>query len=175
MRRRTTITAIAAALGTILGLAAPASATLEVRDKYAFQFTSSFDDCGFEVVVDHDIHGVFSARQIKSSGGTAWLAHDNYWARDTSTNPENGRSFTLTFNGNYRELRGQRIQGDVWRFVWKDSGATWTLRDGDGNVVWRDRGTVTGVDVFDTRGDDQLGGDVIYSEVTSLKGKYQEL
>ncbi len=165
---------VAVATGTILGVSVPANATLEFKDRWTDNGTESFSDCGIDQIdVVRTAHGTFSARQIKSSGGQAWLGHNNYFSFEVFTNPDNGRSFAIRSKGNFREVRGTQVEGDIWRFEWKDSGATFALYDGDGNLVWRDRGTVSGVDVFDTLGDGQVGGEYISSDITAYEREVQ--
>lgn len=174
MRRTAAIAALmAAAVG--VGVAPPAHATIDIRDRWVDEVQDSFSDCGIEtILIDHEAHGTFTARALKDSDGQAWIGHNNYEWSDEFTNPANGRSFSLSANGNWREIRGTHLGGDIWAFDWKDSGATFVLRDGSGSVVWRDRGTISGRDVIDVLGDGQVSGEYLSSDLTSLKGRYKE-
>jgi hypothetical protein len=166
---------VTAAAALVAGLAAPASATIDIRDRWSESSTDTFSDCGIESIeIAHEAHGTFTARALRDSDGQAWLGHNNYTWEDHFRNPANGRSFSLGANGNWREVRGTHLDGDIWAFDWKDSGATFVLRDQSGSVVWRDRGTISGRDVIDTLGDGEVGGEYLSSDLTSLKGQFKE-
>lgn len=174
MGRIRTSLAIAALLSGGL-IASPAQATIDIRDNWSDAFSDSFSDCGIDQIdLDFTGHGTFTGRADKSSEGQTWFGHNQYWVQETYSNPATGRSFSLTLNGNWREIRGTQLEGSVWQFDWKDSGATWVFRDGDGNVVWRDRGTVSGTDIIDVLDDSEIGGVYLSSEVTSLRGQFKE-
>ena len=160
--------------GLLVGVAAaPASATIDIQDRWTDSWNDTFSECGVErIQVVGEAHGTFMARALKDSDGQAWLGHNNYYVHETFTNLDNGRSFSLTQDGNWREVRGTQLEGNIWAFEWKDSGANWVLRDGSGAVVWRDRGTISGTDIVDVLGDGEVGGDLISSDLTSLRGKY---
>ena len=60
--------------------------------------------------------------------------------------------------------------GQTVTYQVKDSGAFNTVRDSEGHLLFRDRGTVTFELVFDTLGDSQPGGELISEELVSVSG-----
>ncbi len=172
---RSPVVGLVAALLTA-GVAAPASATIDIRDHWHDAWTDSFSDCGVATIdATYDYSGDFTTRELKSSDGTAWLAHQRSQFVEVYTNPANGRSFSITGNSNMREIKGTRLHDDVWEFSWKDSGAIFVLRDAGGTALHRDRGTIAGLDVLDTLGDDTIGGHYISSDIVALHGQFSEL
>jgi hypothetical protein len=157
-------------------VAAPANATIDDRFDYHNVWTETFTDCGVDTIsASFDYIGSFTAREIKSSDGTAWLGHNHNQFVEVYTNPANGRSFSISGDNNWREIKGIRLHDNVWEFDWKDSGSTFTVRDAAGTVLYRDRGTTVGRDVLDTGGDTVPGGTYLSSDVVALRGKFSSL
>jgi hypothetical protein len=174
MNHSRTIGLVAALLTA--GVAAPASATIDVRDHWHNEWTESFSDCGLATIdASFDYSGDFTTRELKSSDGTAWLGHQRSQFVEVYTNPANGRSFSVTGNSNWREIKGTRLHDNVWAFSWKNSGATFVLHDASGKVLERDRGTIVGLDVLDTLGDHEIGGHYISSDIVALHGQFTDL
>ena len=172
---RTAIPFALTAAAVAVGIPTPAHATIDVNDRYEFSFTETFDDCGLvDLVQSVEGHGVFTARQLKSSGGEAWFGHDNYDVTETFTNPANGRTFSITYNGNSRELRARQVSGSIWEFDWRDSGTT-TLRDADGTALVRDRGSISATATYDLLGDGQLGAVLLWETDPVVNGVVTEL
>ena len=90
----------------------------------------------------------------------AFFAHDNYWYRETHVS-EDGRTLTISGNGNFKETKAVRVEGSVFTFTSINAGQLFTVRDTDGNVVFRDRGVVSETILFDTLGDGEPGGTFI--------------
>lgn len=176
MRITPVLAASAGLLASVLVVAAPAPAEIDVRDHGTFTYDDTFSDCGVDDIAVHGtIRSVFLARAVKDSDGEAWFGHNNYDVDETYTNRANGRSFSLQANGNWREISAEHLDGDQWRFAWKDSGATFVLRDATGTVLVRDRGTISGSTVWDLRGDGELGGDFVSEELVRLSGVFTEV
>ena len=176
MRITPFLAASAGLVASMLVAAVPASAQIDVRGHDSFTYDDTFSDCGIDDIAVHGVvDSVFLARAVKSSDGQAWFGHNNYDVRETYTNPANGRSFSLQSNGNWREIHAEHLEGNLWRFDWKDSGATFVLRDASGAVLVRDRGTVSGSTVWDLRGDGELGGDFVSEEISRLSGVFTDV
>ena len=62
--------------------------------------------------------------------------------------------------------------GRIIEWITKDSGALWTVRDETGNVVLRDRGSITERYVFDSLGDSQPGGVFLDYEFVKASGHF---
>lgn len=171
-----TVATLMLTAGMAVGVAAPSGATIDVRNHYSFTDSSDFSECGIDDIhLDTVGHGLFTARQVHDSDGQAWFGHDNYDVTDTFTNPANDRSFSITYNGNFREIRARHIEGNIWEFDWRDSGSTWVLRDGDGNVLVRDRGSISATGTYDLLGDGKPGGIVLHETDPVINGVVTEV
>jgi hypothetical protein len=69
-------TAAAAAVVAILA-ATPAGATVVDRGTYTNSYTDSYDDCGFEVLVEGTDTGHFRTRAGKGKTDTAFFINNN--------------------------------------------------------------------------------------------------
>lgn len=175
MIRRTIAQAAVAAAVLAVVAAAPADAALYSHERFDFTFAETFDDCG--ITIDHSAegHGGFTIRSIKGTD-EAYLGWQQLSAVDTFTNPDNGRFFTISNRSTFRETEGTQIEGDVWSFESKLSGASFTVRDDSGRVVVRDSGTLRMVTTYDLLGDGQPGGEQIGEPVvTALNGRFTEV
>lgn len=175
MIRRTIAQAAVAAAALAVVVAAPADAALYSHDRFDFTFAESFDECG--ITIDHTAagHAGFSIRTIKGTD-EAYLGWQQLSAVDTFTNPANGHFFTISNHSLFRETRGTHIEGDIWSFDSKLSGASFTVRDSAGSVVTRDSGTLRMVTTYDLLGDGQPGGEQIGDPViTGMNGRFTEV
>lgn len=175
MFRRTIALAGVAASALAVVVAAPADAALYSHDRFDFTFAETFDECG--ITIDHTAegHAGFSIRTIKGTD-EAYLGWQQLSAVDTFTNPANGRFFTISNRSLFRETKGTHIEGNIWSFDSKTSGASFTVRDSSGRVVYRDSGTVRLVTTYDTLGDGQPGGEQVGEPVvTGLNGRFTEV
>ena len=74
------------------------------------------------------------------------------------------------------ETSGTHLEGNIWSFDSKTSGASFTVRDSAGHVVYRDSGTLRLVTTYDLLGDGQPGGEQIGDPVvTALNGRFTEV
>jgi hypothetical protein len=175
MIRRTIARAAVAAAALAVVVAAPADAAIYSHDHFSFTFAESFEDCG--ITVDHTAegHGGFTIRTIKGTD-EAYLGWNQVSAVDTFTNPANGRFFTITNHSTFRETSGTHLEGTIWSFESKLSGASFTVRDDSGQLVARDSGTLRMVTTYDLLGDAQPGGEQIGDPVvTAMNGRFSEL
>jgi hypothetical protein len=147
------------AVGVLVALVAgPAQATVVDRGTFAGSGTEADELCGIAVVHDFTFSGKFRVRVDKASDGQAFFQRQNFDAVDVFTNPDNGRSMTFETHDLYNEVRASLVGGNVYRFTAVDAGQPFTVRDGAGNVVLRDRGVIRHVFDFDTLGDGMPGG-----------------
>lgn len=175
MIRRTIALAAVAAAALAVVVATPANAAMYSHDRFEFTFAETFDECG--ITIDHaaEGHGGFTIRTIKGTD-EAYLGWQQLSAVDTFTNPANGRWFTISNRSLFRETSGTHLEGDIWSFDSKTSGASFTVRDSAGHVVYRDSGTLRLVTTYDLLGDGQPGGEQIGDPVvTALNGRFTEV
>ena len=175
MIRRTVAQAAVAAAVLAVVAAAPADAALYSHDRFDFTFAETFDECG--ITIDHTAvgHAGFSIRTIKGTD-EAYLGWQQLSAVDTFTNPVTRRSFTISNRSTFRETKGTHLEGNIWSFDSKTSGASFTVRDAAGRVVTRDSGTLRMTSTYDLLGDGQPGGEQIGEpEVTAMNGRFTEV
>jgi hypothetical protein len=175
MRYRSTALATLAVAALSVVVATPADAALYSHDRFDFTFAETFDECG--ITIDHTAagHAGFSIRTINGTT-EAYLGWQNLSAVDTLTNPANGRFFTISNRSTFRETQGTQLEGNVWTFDSKLSGASFTVRDDSGRVVARDSGTLRMVTTYDLLGDGQPGGEQIGDPViTAMNGRFTEV
>ena len=175
MFRRTIALAGVAASALAVVVAAPADAALFSHDRFDFTFAETFDECG--ITIDHTAEGRsgFTIRTVKGTD-EAYLGWQQLSAVDTFTNPANGHFFTIANRSTFRETTATHIEGDIWSFDSKTSGASFTVRDSSGRVVTRDSGTVRLTSTYDLLGDGQPGGEPIGEPVvTGLNGRFTEV
>ena len=175
MIRRTIAQAALTAVALAVVVAAPANAAMYSHDRFDFTFAETFDECG--ITIDHTAsgHGGFTIRTIKGTD-EAYLGWQQLSAVDTFTNPANGRWFTISNRSLFRETSGTHVEGNVWNFDSKTSGASFTVRDATGRVLYRDSGTIRMVATYDLLGDGQPGGEPIGEpEITALNGRFTQV
>jgi len=155
--------------------AAPASATVILRDHYADDYAFSFDDCGFWVDVAGHAEGIAQIRVGKGDLTSAFFLHDNYEFAETWTRRDSGDSFRITGNGLFQETKAEPLGGTVFRFTSVNAGQPFLLWDAAGNLVLRDRGVIRQVLDFDTEGDDVPGGIFIQEVSFDVAGPHPGL
>ena len=149
---------VAAAATALIVWAAPAGATVVDKGHYSGSYSESFDDCGFEVVVEGTGSGHYRIRAGKRDTDTAFFLNDNYSYAETLTNPATGAFVTITAQAVFNEIRATPIGGSVFQFDAVEAGQPFTVYDADGNLVVRERGVIVHHVLFDTEGDDVPGG-----------------
>jgi dienelactone hydrolase len=139
---------LGSALIALTMIAESASATVD-RDPPVVNEPYAFDawDCGYlmrvEGVQSHRIH----LRTDQRVDGNFFFT-DNYAWEETWTT-EDGRSFTLSANGIFKDVKAQRIAGSLYEFEFHENGQPVVLTDSDGRVIYRDRGNLAGSYTFD--------------------------
>lgn len=149
------IISLLVAIGMTLPVAAQA-APLE-REHYSGSESFEFDDCGFTVHGEVTFEGTFMLKAPRADGAPPYL-FDNYEAHETLT--ANGRTLTIDHQGLYKDLRITLVEGTVYQFVAMEAGQPFVMRDGDGNILFRDRGVLKSTFQVDTQGDLDLENDV---------------
>src|SRR5207302_2746492 len=98
-------------------------------------------ECGYPMhVVGVENHRVHLRADRRLDGNFFYT--DNYAVRETWTAPD-GRWFTITANGIYKDVQARRIGGSLYEFSNHNSGQPIVITDSSRNVVSRDRGNVT--------------------------------
>lgn len=140
-----------------LAIAAPAQAAPLVREHYSGTDSFDFDDCGFVIHGDVTFQGVFMLKKPRADGAPPYL-FDNYEVHETLT--ANGRTLTIDHQGLYKDVRITHVEGTVYQFVAIEVGRPFVARDGDGNILFHDRGLLKATFQVDTLGDTDLDNDV---------------
>ena len=168
---RTRLLSPAVAVVVCLVVAGSAMASVGFRDRYSNDYAFTYDCGGTEISVVGHTAGVFFVRIGKGDQATAFFAHDNFAFSETHTNPD-GDVLVISGNGLFQETRAVPLGGNLFEFSAIVSGQPFTVRDGDGNLLVRDRGVVRSVIVFDTLGDDTPGGEFIEDVSFSFAGPH---
>jgi hypothetical protein len=150
-------TVFAAVVVMVFGVA-PAGARVVERGHYSDPYSDSYDDCGFEVVVEGTASGHFRIRAGTGKRDTAFFVNDNYSYTETHTNLETGAFLTIKGNAVFNEVKATRLEGNIFEFESVEAGQPFAVYDSDGNLVARDRGSIHFHALFDTEGDDVPGG-----------------
>jgi hypothetical protein len=153
--------------------AAPAHATVIDRGTFAGSESDVPDNlCGIDVVRDSTFSGSFRLRVDKQSGGEAFFQRLNFEYRDVFTNPANGRSLTFEGHSITNEIKATQVAGNVYEFTVVEAGQPFTVRDGAGSIVLRDRGVLRHRVLFDTLGDGTPGGITLEDEIVAVGGPH---
>jgi hypothetical protein len=164
--------------GALLALAlgvGPVGATILPNDRYADDYSFSFNDCGFWIDVTGHDEGVAHLRVGKGDKATAFFLHDNYSFNETWTRRDTGEFFTVSGNGLFHETKATHIEGTIYAFTGIESGHPFVVRDASGNVVVRDSGVIVQVIEFDTLGDNVPGGTFIRDVSFTVHGPHPGL
>jgi hypothetical protein len=89
---------------------------------------------------------------------------DNYSGVETYTNVANGKTFTLTHEGLYKDLQIELVEGTVYRFTAIETGRPVSGIAPDGTKINLDRGRIRYTFFVDTLGDTDLSNDVFLGE-----------
>jgi hypothetical protein len=174
-RRRRSLLAVVGAVVLVLTMTLSASAAMYSQERYSGADAFSYDDCGSIVDVSVEFGGIFQIRTGTGDDANAFFAHDNYWYRETHVRRFDGKTLVVSGNGNFKETKAARVEGSIFTFTSTNAGQLFTIRDGDGRVLLRDRGSITETILFDTTGDDVPGGEFIEILDTTFHGQFPSL
>lgn len=164
---------ISAALACVVATWPAAVQAQRPYDKFHFSgvITASGGECDIPVEYETTLSLHLLIRPVRGSGGQAYLGKENVRATTVVTNPANGRWYVIRRVGTSHEVKATHIEGNIWAFHLQETGI-FELIDGDGKVVLKDRGRLTRTGYFDTLGDGQPGGKLLYEEFTGTHGKF---
>jgi hypothetical protein len=164
--------AVVGAVVLVFTMTLSASAAMYTQERYSDTDAFSYDDCGSVVDVSVEFGGIFQIRTGTGDDTNAFFAHDNYWYRETHVRRSDGKTVVISGNGNFKETKATRVEGSIFTFTSINAGQLFTVRDSDGRVLLRDRGSITETILFDTTGDDVPGGVFIDIVSTTFQGKF---
>jgi hypothetical protein len=154
----------------------PAQATVVDRGTFEGSDPGVAEEiCGIDLVRESTFSGSYRVRLDKASDGQAFFQRLNLQYRDVFTNPINGRSMTFEGRSVRNEISATKVQDDVYAFTEIEAGQPFTVRDGAGNVVQRDRGVIRHHILFDTLGDGAPGGVQLDDQVVGVGGPHPGL
>jgi hypothetical protein len=162
---------IAAAITTVAAAGAQATVVEKGRlvdEPYGFAY-----DCGFPVQVAGIGSGNFRLREGSGDDATAFFSLDRISFREIHTNPQTGKWFSLTGHFANNEVSATRVEGSLFEFRIVKAGPVATIEDSDGNLVSRDRGVVRRTILFDTGGDEEVGGTFVALVDLDLAGPHE--
>ena len=147
-RARRWLGLLGASLIVLTLTASSATATIVERDrsiKTPYDFTAW--DCGYAMQgtgVSTDLIHV----RADNTNPDIFFFTDNYAVTETWTAPD-GRSFTLSHNGQFKNVQAHRIDGSLYQFEDHETGQPFVIADSRGKVVYRDRGNVVSNYTYD--------------------------
>jgi hypothetical protein len=102
--------------------------------------------------------------------GQAFLASEVVRVERTVTNTTTGKTFTGRFHANFAEVRATHLSGTVYRFDQRET-VSLLVRAPGGRPYVQEHVNLRHVQVFDTLGDSQPGGEEISFETTVVSGE----
>jgi len=162
---------IALVVAGLLALAAalPASAAMYSRETYEGTDAWTYDDCGPIVDATASYAGNLTIRAGTGKDEGAFFAHDTYQFSDVHVRRSDGKVATVVGILTLKETRATRVEGSIFAFSSIFAGQV-AMHDGDGNLVFRDRGTITETILYDTLGDDVPGGEYLDTLASAMHG-----
>lgn len=162
MRFQRRATAVLAAVAVAVAAAVPAESA--VRDRFQtrdepYSFTT--DECGFPIAVEGSFSSMGVIREGTGEDDGAFPVINRFGLSETHTNVETGEWFTITAKATFVEISATRVDGPIFEFEFVEAGQPFVVRDSDGNLVARNRGSVHASYLFDTGGDDEPGGEEV--------------
>lgn len=158
-------------------LTLPVSATPLVREHYSGSDSFLFEDgCGHDWNVEVTFSGLFMLKAGRGGDPTPYL-FDNYRYREVWTAVDDSSLvFIHEGNGVYKDLRITRVDGTVYHFQALEAGRPSIWSTGDGEILFRDRGSIIWSFTVDTKGDTNLDNDEFLSEdPPTIRGPHPEL
>ena len=155
---------IRAGLVTVLMLlsAAPAAAAMDSRESYEWSDAGSYQ-CSDGSWIDWRAGGtgVVSIRQGNGEDASVFFARDNFEWHAVDTRRSDGTTLYTTGHGNTFDAQATHVSGSIYEVTTVATGQPRVIRDAEGNVLARDRGSVRTTFLFDTLGDDDPGGELV--------------
>ena len=158
-----------------LAVAAPVGATQYSRERFEWADSWSYDWCGPVIDVVSEGGDTISIRTGKGPDDDAFFAHDGFWFKEQHRRRSDGKMATVEGHGQYVETTATRVDGSVFEFESIVAGQPFTVRDAEGGLILRDRGSIREVITFDTLGDDTPGGELVAQVSSILDGKFPGL
>jgi hypothetical protein len=121
--------------------AGAATATIVERDrsiKTPYEFTAW--DCGYPMQVTGVSTDLIHVRADNRNPDNSFFT-DNYAVTETWTGPD-GRFFTLSANGQFKNVQAHQIDGSLYQFENHETGQPFVITDSRGKVIYRDRGNL---------------------------------
>jgi len=135
------------ALIALTMVAGPASATIIERERFTEDFEFDTWECGYEMhVVGTESHLVQVRADKKLDGNLFFTNNYQFWATWTAAD---GRWFTLSANGVFKDIKAKSLGGSLYEFTFHEVGQPFVITDSTGTVVSRDRGNITGTYTID--------------------------
>lgn len=160
------LTLLIAAAGAV-----PAQAAVFDKGNFTFEDSQTEDMCGLEVRHDFVVSGHFRSRTGKGDLDQAFFGMSSERFTDTFTNLANGAFFTVVGRATIMDVKATPLGDDVFEFTYREAGNV-VVRDMDGNVVLQDTGAIWTLQVFDTLGDSQPGGNSLDETVFRVSGPH---
>ena len=159
-------------------LAAPAAAKPLEHEHYEGSDTFTVEDfCGTDWTVDATFEGNFVLKAGRRGDPTPYF-FDNYRFREVWTDvADPTRQFLREGNGLWRDQHITLVEGTTYHFVVHEVGQPSVGKSMDGDVIFRDRGSIVWEFTVDTKGDADLENDEFISGEgpTSIHGPHPDL
>lgn len=174
--RRAFVPSLAAAI-VVSALAMPALAKPLEHEVYSGSDSFLAEDlCG----TDWTVEMTFSGNSMLKAGrhGSPPYFFDNYSYTQVWTDVNDPtRTVIHQGNGLWRDQHITLVQGTTYHFTVVEAGQPSTWWTADGELIYRDRGSIVWEFTVDTLGDDDLSNDVFISDEgpTSIHGPHPEL
>jgi hypothetical protein len=141
-------------------------------DHYDEPYSNVDPHCGFPWKIAGHASGHRVVYNVVGSHHQAFLEHDHYRWHETWTNLDNGKKAYAHGHGYFRELSGEHVKGDLWRFLTIDEGVPFAVANAKHQQVLSDSGRITLRALIDTLGDHQPGGEIKNLYVIDKKGHF---
>ena len=151
--------------------AVPAQAAVFDKGPFTFEDSETEDICGLEVRHDFVVSGHFRNRTGKGDLDQAFFGQSSAHFTDTFTNLANGAWFTVDGRTTIMDVKATPLGDNIFEFTFREAGIV-VVRDMDGNIVLRDTGAIWTLQVFDTLGDSQPGGEPLDETVIRVSGPH---
>jgi hypothetical protein len=160
---------LAAALSVAALTATAGSASARTVDHWQWSEDRAYtvDDCGFPTDVTDHFEGNAVARTV--GGSTDGVATAQYTTRfvAVTTNPANGKWFTLTQRSVFQERGLTDLGGGLYSYSVHQAGQPFLITDSSGRAVVRDTGLIEFDGVYDANTDE-----VTSFEMTGMYGPH---